>query len=55
MHVANKASEQLDSELVLLTEVTVVELAGFDPDGGARAGVDTQTDHVVHFKVYKCR
>lgn len=38
-----------------LTEVTVVELARFDPDGGARADVDAQTDHVVQFKVGKSR
>lgn len=34
-----------------LTEVTVVELAWLDPDGGAGAEVDAQTDHVVQLKV----
>lgn len=34
-----------------LTEVTVVELAWLDPDGGAGAEVDTETDHVVQLKV----
>lgn len=38
-----------------LTEVTVVELARLDPDGGARADVDAQTDHVVQLKVGKSR
>lgn len=38
-----------------LTEVTVVELARFDPDGGARANVHAQTDHVVQFEVGKRR
>lgn len=34
-----------------LTEVTVVELAWIDPDGGAGAEVDAETDHVVQLKV----
>lgn len=38
-----------------LTEVTVVEFARLDPDGGAGAEVDAQTDHVVHLKVGKGR
>lgn len=36
-----------------LTEVTVVELAWLDPDGGAGAEMDAQTDHVVQLKVGK--
>lgn len=36
-----------------LTEVAVVELARLDPDGGAGAEVDAETDHVVQLKVRK--